>query len=208
LVEDLPAASLSRLSGSAAVVVVGSRELRPLESLFLGSVAAAVAAHAYYPVLVTRGGNDPDRGGLPIFVGVDGTETGEAAIAFGLEEADRRRVPLRAIACWHQRWGSSEWILESRLHTGESTAAMWMSEALAGWREKYPAVSVTAETVDDHPIHGLLRIAQDAQLLVVGRHRSASAPGIHLGSVSRGLLHHAPCPVAVVPAPGDRKWAS
>ncbi|MDT4914840.1 MAG: Universal stress protein family, partial [Pseudonocardiales bacterium] len=38
-------------------------------------------------------------------------------------------------------------------------------------------------------------------LLVVGTHNRGALAGTLLGSVSQGVLHHATCPVAVVPPP-------
>ncbi|GGW08713.1 hypothetical protein GCM10010230_56220 [Streptomyces narbonensis] len=43
----------------------------------------------------------------------------------------------------------------------------------------------------------LIDAAADAPLLVVGRRRAAR--GSHIGSTTHAVIHHAPCPVAVVP---------
>ena len=45
----------------------------------------------------------------------------------------------------------------------------------------------------------LLTAAASAQLLVVGRRAHRSAVGTRVGSVAHAAMHHAPCPVAVVP---------
>ncbi|WP_372404522.1 universal stress protein [Streptomyces luteireticuli] len=42
--------------------------------------------------------------------------------------------------------------------------------------------------------------AADARLLVVGRREDRPLPGTRIGPVTHGVLHHARCPVAVVPA--------
>jgi nucleotide-binding universal stress UspA family protein len=45
----------------------------------------------------------------------------------------------------------------------------------------------------------LLEAASTADLLVVGARRRLGHPGLQLGLINHALLHHAPCPVAVVP---------
>jgi nucleotide-binding universal stress UspA family protein len=46
----------------------------------------------------------------------------------------------------------------------------------------------------------LLRIAKDADLLVVGSRGHGGFSGLRLGSVSSHCIHHAVCPIVVVPA--------
>ncbi|MGV9897007.1 universal stress protein, partial [Streptomyces tendae] len=45
----------------------------------------------------------------------------------------------------------------------------------------------------------LLSVSANAQLMVVGRRARRTAVGARIGSVAHGVLHHAECPVAVVP---------
>jgi nucleotide-binding universal stress UspA family protein len=64
--------------------------------------------------------------------------------------------------------------------------------------------------VREHLVRGrirrtLLDLSGSAQLLVVGARGRGGLSGLLLGSVSQASLHHADCPVLVVPAPGTRE---
>jgi nucleotide-binding universal stress UspA family protein len=52
--------------------------------------------------------------------------------------------------------------------------------------------------VHDKPPSALLAHATVAQLVVVGTRGRGGLRGLVLGSTSQHLLHHSPCPVAVV----------
>ncbi|ONI84755.1 hypothetical protein ALI22I_30085 [Saccharothrix sp. ALI-22-I] len=73
-----------------------------------------------------------------------------------------------------------------------------LAERLTGWRERYPDVLVDRCVVHDRPVPALLRFAEHAQLLVVGTRGHGALTGALLGSTSQALVHHSPCPVAVV----------
>ncbi|MFI7317006.1 universal stress protein [Streptomyces venezuelae] len=70
---------------------------------------------------------------------------------------------------------------------------------LRPWREKYPAVPVTATATEGRAAVTLVQAARSVGLLVVGRHASGHRIGAHTGPVTHAVLHHAGCPVAVVP---------
>jgi nucleotide-binding universal stress UspA family protein len=73
-----------------------------------------------------------------------------------------------------------------------------LCQRLAGWQEKYPDVRVERIVTQDSPAHNLIVQARGARLVVVGSRGRGGLKGLLLGSTSQALLHHAPCPVAVV----------
>ncbi|WP_412538752.1 universal stress protein [Longispora sp. K20-0274] len=201
LIHTTPAAWLVERSGGAAMVVVGSRGSGGFAGLVLGSVSAQVATHAHCPVVVVRGETQRPSS-APVLVGVDGTENTVAALEFAFAEADRRGAPLRALYVWHSvpdgmiepsklaRFGLAE---------AENVSLRILSEALAGFTERYPAVQVTEMlTYDRHPEEILLEESTEAGLVVVGSRGRGEVASLLLGSVSYALIHHADCPVVVV----------
>ncbi|MFJ7587509.1 universal stress protein [Streptomyces sp. NPDC097617] len=74
-----------------------------------------------------------------------------------------------------------------------------VESSLEPWREKFPAVEVTDSIGVESPAKTVVRSAEDAGLLVVGRRRRRPALAPRLGPVAQAALHHARCPVAVVP---------
>ena len=184
----------------AQTVVLGSRRLGAAGSIVLGSVSTAVAARAACPAVVVRGAVAADEA-QPVVVGVDGTRGSETVLEYAFGYASAHGVPLHAVLCWQPN-------LLAPLVTmpaGEANDGVhaWLSEALAGWREKFPDVAVTSAVVENHPTAGLTQAAAGAQLLVVGSIGRHALAGTLLGSVSQGVLHHAQCPVAVVPVNAD-----
>ncbi len=186
-------------SRRARLLVLGDRGLTRFKGLLAGSVSVALAAHGACPVVVVRGAEsgDPDEV-RPVVVGIDGTPTSEAAIAFAFEEAAARGVPLVAVHAWAVPLGVDP------TDSGDvaTQAHEILAERLAGWSEKYPDVRVRRAVVQDRAVRVLDREAQHAQLVVVGSRGRGRLAGMVLGSVAHALVHSAPCPVAVV-RPGD-----
>ncbi|GAA3592855.1 hypothetical protein GCM10022419_089740 [Nonomuraea rosea] len=84
------------------------------------------------------------------------------------------------------------------LSAGPSPSALPES-ALARWQERFPGVTVTQESLTGRPGKTLMHAASHASLLVVGSHHRHELGALMHGSVSQAVLHHATCPVAIVP---------
>lgn len=205
VVDDDAAHALIEESSRASLIVLGSRHLASVGSVLLGSVSAAVSARAACPVVVLRGPAGLADEPTTVVVGVDGHASSEGVIEFAFDYASRRSVPLNAVLCWHpDRLAEMMWRAEP---PAPEKARAWLSEALAGWQEKYPDVVVQSAVVRDHPIAGLVAASAAQDLLVVGSRGRHALAGTLLGSVSQGVLHHATCPIALVPST-THAWSS
>ncbi|MFC0431990.1 universal stress protein [Kutzneria buriramensis] len=188
------APALIGLSSAARLVVVGSRGLGGFTGLLVGSTAVAVAAHGHCPLVVVRG-DEPDAA-VPIVAGADGSVESDAALALAFQAAELRDVPLVVVhAC-------PDTIVESAWHEA-AIGADWQHVAdaqVAAHRTRHPDVEVRPLVVRHGPARALLHEAARAQLVVVGSRGRGGFRGLLLGSTSQALIHHSPCPVAVVPA--------
>lgn len=122
-------------------------------------------------------------------------------LAFSFATAAARGVPLRAVhgrsvpLHAHAPWGMDHEVAEKITQDAHKL----LSEALHAWRDKFPSVEV-ADTVGlESPAKAVVRAAEGAGLLVVGRRRHRPALAPHLGPVATAAVHHARCPVAVIP---------
>lgn len=192
-----PVWTLVRHSEHAKLVVVGSRGMNSLEGALLGSIAAGVLARGHCPVAVIRG----PQGSGPVVLGIDGSPTSETATAWAFDEASLRETDLLAVHTWTDYVSDTAYARASLLVTDwswmEEEQAEILAERLAGWQEKYPDVTVRKVVARDRPAHHLIEQATNAQLLVVGSRGRGGFTGMLLGSTSRKLIYHAPCPVLI-----------
>jgi nucleotide-binding universal stress UspA family protein len=189
-------------SRAAQLVVTGSRGLGGFTGLLLGSTAVALAAHGHAPVVVVRGrtAEEPPQAG-PVVVGVDGSPASDAAVGFAFDAASRRGAQLVAVHACSDLAGEGLFptaLLVIDWAAVEAEEQRFLTQRLAPWQDKHPEVTVTTAPTRQTPTRALLDQAADAQLVVVGSRGRGGFAGLLLGSTSQALLHHAPCPVAVV----------
>ncbi|AGP53954.1 hypothetical protein M271_11785 [Streptomyces rapamycinicus NRRL 5491] len=71
---------------------------------------------------------------------------------------------------------------------------------LRGGNTGRPTASVRIDEVRlESPARAVVQAAADSDLLMVGRRKHPPALGPRLGAVVQAAVHHASCPVAVVP---------
>jgi nucleotide-binding universal stress UspA family protein len=129
-----------------------------------------------------------------IVVGIDGSEDGQRALAWALDEARRRGADLLVVHVWEYSAAIYAVPLDA-----EDNASKVLSAGLA--EADTHDVQVRTRLVEGRPVHTLVREAEGADLLVVGSRGHSGMAAVVLGSVSTGCVHHATCPVVVVPPP-------
>jgi nucleotide-binding universal stress UspA family protein len=195
-----PRDAILGLSRHASTVVVGSRGHGPMASLLLGSVSLAVSQHSSCPVVVVRRDDVRTHGG--IVVGADGTARSDAALGFAFRQASLRSMPLTVV---HAFWSEQDEGYPSMAHKYEEADVedmrLLLAESIAGPEADYPEVKVTLHVERGIPDSVLLHACKAADLVVVGTHPTNALYDLLAGEVSRSVLGHARCPVAVVPDP-------
>jgi nucleotide-binding universal stress UspA family protein len=140
-----------------------------------------------------------------IVVGVDGSPASLAALGVAFDEARLRRAPLHVVTAWQLTY--SEIAIETPLvvqRIAEHNAQILRSAVESIAADRKAGVEVTTDLVNGHPASELLAAAEGSTLLVVGTRGTSGLTGALIGSVAHALIHHAPCPVLVVPEPDAR----
>ncbi|MEU1465713.1 universal stress protein [Streptomyces sp. NPDC005727] len=200
------AEALTDAAAGSELLVLGSRGHGPVMGFLLGSVGRQVIAETARPVVLVRAGDRAaaEAAGRDVVVGQHGgPEDSAAALRFAFETAAVRGATVRAVRAWTlppvfaYSPGSLKLLDEAGgLEPYEKQA---LADALGPWRERFPQVPVAEHVEMGSAGQVLLSVAGRAQLMVVGRRSRRTAVGARIGSVAHGVLHHAECPVAVVP---------
>ncbi|MFI1865301.1 universal stress protein [Streptomyces jumonjinensis] len=210
IVEDLvradPRDALRAAADASGMLVLGSRDMAPLTSYFLGDVGLQVLARSPVPTVLVRAREDSadttdtgDEGDVVVGLSLHGPC--DALVAFAFESAAKRDVVLRAVhgirvpVPAYTRTDVDSYISASLLEGARRN----LSEALRPWRSEYPRVRVEEVVRTESPARAAVRGASGAGLLVVGRRQEPLPLRPRIGPVLQAAVHHAPCPVAVVP---------
>jgi len=129
-----------------------------------------------------------------VLAGVDGSDAGQAALDWAVDEAARRGLRVEALRA------TSRPLFEAYAEDAYTAFAAGAQESLdkaaAAARDRHPDVPVTTRVSPDFPAAAL--IAADVRLLVVGSRGRSALPGSAAGSVAYQVAAHAPGPVVVV----------
>ncbi|MER5972295.1 universal stress protein [Streptomyces sp. NPDC002055] len=208
LVSDTAVAALLSEAERANMLVLGSRGHGAIAGFLLGSYGQQVIAASACPVVSVRA-PEKDSGETPgeeIVVGQQGDrEDSDHVLQFAFEAAAARGATLRAVRAWSLppvfAYSPGSMRLADEAGGLEPFEKQALERALKPWREKYPDVTVIPHVELGSAGQVLLSAATRAQLLVLGRRVRRSPVGGRIGSAAHAALHHATCPVSVVPHP-------
>lgn len=139
-----------------------------------------------------------------IVVGVDGSDGADAALEWALDEGRLRGAELDVIHAFYLFPDLTEAAVLTDEPDMVAQAEELLRKAVEPAVATRPGLTVQTRAVQGPVARTLLDAAADADLLVVGSRGRGGFAGLLLGSVSQQCVHHAPCPVVVVPAPGRR----
>jgi nucleotide-binding universal stress UspA family protein len=207
-----PWREIERASAEHAVdlVVCGTHGHPPIGRAFLGSTASSLLHHAPCPVLVIPAAHSAPSG--PVIIGYDGSESAALALRFAAQHLHHRRALVTCVWSSPVRHSVDVTLLSclpsDTVHDfiadydaayaadARDTAERGAAEAAAlGMRAEARTIESAAT-----PWRPLLEesIKEHSTLIVSGAERSSAITSA-LGSVSSGLVHHAPTAILVVP---------
>ncbi|MEV6316505.1 universal stress protein [Streptomyces sp. NPDC051776] len=195
--------SLMRALSGSEMLVLGSRGMGTIESFLLGDTSLGIVARANRPValvrrglgMVERPGSEPGR----VVVGLELGHSTDTLLDFALSDAAARGVPLEVVNAY------GHGIHRHRNGNGNAARRLGkdmqkrLDDAIEPWREKFSGVDVIDTVRHESPAKAMVHAAQGADLLVVGRRLHRAPMAARIGNVAHAALHHAPCPVAIVP---------
>ena len=136
-----------------------------------------------------------------IVCGVDGSAASHRALVWAIDEAVTRGWSLRAVTAWS--WDGVEDL------GAASNPAEALNHAQAIQEKAVDAAMASAEKSTDVerllprgvPSQALCNAALDAEMVVLGSHGHGQVHDRIVGSTSQRVIHHATCPVVVLPDP-------
>jgi nucleotide-binding universal stress UspA family protein len=145
-----------------------------------------------------------------IVVGVDGSAAAHDALRWAVDEAELRNARLVAIHAWsfvplapmddQGMLAMPAGDLPGQLEAERGAAAAELDDAVAAVLAVSPSIEIEKRLVEGDAGEVLVSESADAELVVVGSHGRSGVRAALLGSVSRHVTAHAPCPVVVVRA--------
>ncbi len=132
-----------------------------------------------------------------VVVGVDGSVHAQHALEWAAQYAEMTNSTIRAVIAWHIP-ASAAFASIDGLEL-EQAAAAALEESVKAVQAAHPSLKIETAVEPGLAAQVLLDAARTADLLVLGSRGHGAFAGMLLGSVSTHCVHHARCPVVVVP---------
>ncbi|MBF6182247.1 universal stress protein [Nocardia otitidiscaviarum] len=179
---------LLELSRSADLIALGTADIGLFAHMVLGSTALAVSRAARCPVALIR---RTPAGSGPVLVVVSAWHTARPA----LRHAFRAAAALRTDVVVARLWQGRSWAAPGY---PAPVGAVVSDARIRHCQRDFPTVSVRPITVVGDAVSAVERFSTAARLVVIGNDGTADYPS-RLRRIARDLVHHAPCPVLLIP---------
>ena len=136
-----------------------------------------------------------------IVVGVDGSASSTAALAWALKQAALTGAVVDAVIAWEVPANYSFLVQVPVDINYAEIAAQVAADAIAEVSGPGEQVKIRSTATEGNPARVLVDASKGADLLVVGSRGHGGFTEALLGSVSQHCVHHATCPVVVIRHP-------
>ena len=140
-----------------------------------------------------------------IVVGMDGSLHARQALDWAMREAAMRHAPLTVLAvnpAMASPWTGNPLTVPNDAQTEREVreaALEAVAKSASEVGEPQPA-SVTVAAFSGFPAQALIDASKSADLIVIGSRGTGGFTTLRLGSISSQVVHHAVCPVVIVPS--------
>ncbi|HVM53246.1 MAG TPA: universal stress protein [Acidimicrobiales bacterium] len=136
-----------------------------------------------------------------ILLGFDGSPDAVAAARWAAREAAHHGAVLHILHTYDYPYLERLDRQAQRLLAEEANAVCELGRQTAA--DEAPQLEIRTSVRVGQPAPELIAAAEDADLLVLGRHGHLPLHRLLLGSVANKCLHHVTCPVVIVVDPDD-----
>lgn len=132
----------------------------------------------------------------PIVVGINGSASSEAAMAWSLNRASRLRLPVIAMHAVDDRWVAQEFQYHELI---KESALQLLRQVQQDAAKRQPDVDVDIQLRHGGTAMALKEMSRDASLLVIGSHHRYWADGGRVTDRALQIVTASDSPVAVIP---------
>ena len=191
-----PAATILEAANSARIIVMATHGRGGFHATFIGSVTDKVVRSCQLPVLTVpvQGHNSLTSG--PVLVGLDGSETAEAALPVARDLAPRLGVGITLLRAYSHPATGSEFVFY------EYDAVSALKDAAEAYLKEIAREGEHAVTTMMPAAPAIAQAASDvgAGLVALTAHGRGLAYRLALGSTTDRVIHSVNRPVLVLPA--------